>query len=217
MSVHFNKKGVVIVVPKVTAAYRRKKQLEIAIAAKEVFERKGYTYTSMNDIMLEANIARGTLYSYFDSIEQVFLEVLAIVDNLSFTAIEEDCNMFIERLDNFVHKEIVNLLRQPSLVQARAEYFFSLEDPTFFEQRYKRTIEGITSFLQKGVESGEFTPQKSVRSIARFMLSFVDGLMLNTSQLREFSNFVNDQLEIFHSSLYYILGVDKETKTRNGC
>ncbi|WP_165571555.1 TetR family transcriptional regulator [Cytobacillus praedii] len=203
--------------PKVTAAYRRKKQLEIAIAAKEVFERKGYTYTSMNDIMLEANIARGTLYSYFDSIEQVFLEVLAIVDNLSFTAIEEDCNMFIERLDNFVHKEIVNLLRQPSLVQARAEYFFSLEDPTFFEQRYKRTIEGITSFLQKGVESGEFTPQKSVRSIARFMLSFVDGLMLNTSQLREFSNFVNDQLEIFHSSLYYILGVDKETKTRNGC
>ncbi|WP_057764661.1 TetR family transcriptional regulator [Cytobacillus praedii] len=203
--------------PKVTAAYRRKKQLEIAIAAKEVFERKGYTYTSMNDIMLEANIARGTLYSYFDSIEQVFLEVLAIVDNLSFTAIEEDCNMFIERLDNFVHKEIVNLLRQPSLVQARAEYFFSLEDPTFFEQRYKRTIEGITSFLQKGVESGEFTPQKSVRSIARFMLSFVDGLMLNTSQLREFSNFVNDQLEIFHSSLYYLLGVDKETKTRNGC
>ena len=203
--------------PKVTAAYRRKKQLEIAIAAKKVFERKGYTYTSMNDIMLEANIARGTLYSYFDSIEQVFLEVLAIVDNLSFTAIEEDCNMFIERLDNFVHKEIVNLLRQPSLVQARAEYFFSLEDPTFFEQRYKRTIEGITSFLQKGVESGEFTPQKSVRSIARFMLSFIDGLMLNTSHLREFSNLVKDQLEIFHSSLYYLLGVDKEMKTRNGC
>ncbi|MFC0418083.1 TetR family transcriptional regulator [Cytobacillus solani] len=195
--------------PKVTEAYRRKKQLEIAHAAKKVFETKGYTDTSMNDIMLEANIARGTLYSYFDSIEQVFLEVLAIVDNHSFTFIEEVCNMkFVDQLNTLIYKEVVDLLRQPSLVQARAEYFFSLEDTTFFEQRHKRVIEGITNFLQQGVESGEFAPQKDVRSIAHFMLSFVDGLMLNTSQLGETSNFVNDQLEVFHSSLYYLLGVE---------
>lgn len=198
--------------PKVTESYRRKKQLKIAHAAKKVFEMKGYRNTSMKDIMLEANIARGTLYSYFNNVEQVFLEVLTLADNQAFsTTEEEDCNKtFVEQLDNWINKEVLDLIRQPSLVQARAEYFFSLEKTTFFEERHNRFIEGITGFLQKGVESGEVFPKKNIEFIAQFMLSFVDGLMLNTSQLN--SNSVKCQLDIFHAALYNLLGLDKGPK-----
>lgn len=198
--------------PKVTDSYRRKKQLEIAHAARKVFEDKGYTNTTMNDVMFAANIARGTLYSYFDSIEQVFLEVLALVDKQLLT-IEEDNGMkFAERLETLISRRVLDLIRQPSLVQARAEYFFSLEDATIFKQRHNKTIEEITSFLQKGVVAGEFAPEKNVKFIAHYMLSFIDGLMLNTSQLDEVSNCVEEQLEIFHSSLNALLGLEKKAK-----
>ncbi|WP_079710084.1 TetR family transcriptional regulator [Paraliobacillus ryukyuensis] len=196
--------------PKVTESYRRKKQIKIAYAAKKVFEMKGYTNTSMKDIMLEANIARGTLYTYFNNVEQVFLEVLTLVDNQAFSNVGKDSNItFVDQLDNWINKEVLGLIRQPSLVQARAEYFFSLDTTTFFEKRYNKFIEGITGFLEKGVESGEFCPQKDIRYIAHFMLSFVDGLMLNTSQLGENANHAKYQLDIFHSALYNLLGLDK--------
>jgi len=194
--------------PKVTESYRRKRQIEIAQAVKSVFDRKGYTNTSMKDIMLAANIARGTLYSYFNNIEQVFLEVLTLVDNQAFSDAENDNIPFTDRLDIWIYKEILGLIRQPSLVQARAEYFFSLEDTTFFEERHNGFIEELTAFLEKGVESGEFSPKKNIRSIAKYMLSFVDGLMINTSQLGETSNAVLDQLDIFHTSIYHLLGLE---------
>jgi len=194
--------------PKVTESYRRKRQIEIAQAVKSVFDREGYTNTSMKDIMLAANIARGTLYSYFNNIEQVFLEVLTLVDNQAFSDAENDNIPFTDRLDIWIYKEILGLIRQPSLVQARAEYFFSLEDTTFFEERHNGFIEELTAFLEKGVESGEFSPKKNIRSIAKYMLSFVDGLMINTSQLGETSNAVLDQLNIFHTSIYHLLGLE---------
>lgn len=198
--------------PKVTESYRKKKQVEIATAARKVFEIKGYSNTSMKDIMLEANISRGTLYSYFNNVEDVFLKVLSLVDNQAFsTTQKEDTNLtFTKQLDEWVNCEVLEIILQPSLVQARAEYFFSLEDTTFFKERYNRFIEGITSFLQKGVESGEFFPKKNVRIIAQFMLTFVDGIMLNTSQLSENYSTVTNQLDIFHTALYYLLGLDKE-------
>src|SRR5690625_69175 len=194
--------------PKVTESYRRKRQIEIAQAVKSVFDREGYTNTSMKDIMLAASIARGTLYSYFNNIEQVFLEVLTLVDNQAFSDAENDNIPFTDRLDIWIYKEILGLIRQPSLVQARAEYFFSLEDTTFFEERHNGFIEELTAFLEKGVESGEFSPKKNIRSIAKYMLSFVDGLMINTSQLGETSNAVLDQLNIFHTSIYHLLGLE---------
>lgn len=201
--------------PKVTENYRRKKQIEIAQASKSVFEMKGYINTSVKDIMLAANIARGTLYSYFNNVEQVFLEVLTLMDNQAFSNVEEDRNItFVAQLDNWINKEVLGLLRQPSLVQARAEYFFSLEDTTFFEERHNGFIEGLTAFLEKGVESGEFSPKRNVRSIARYMLSFIDGLMINTSQLGETSNSVLDRLDIFHTSIYYLLGLDMNQNNR---
>ncbi len=41
-----------------------------------MFIRKGYVQTSMQDIMNEAGISRGAMYSYFDNIDHLFMEVL---------------------------------------------------------------------------------------------------------------------------------------------
>src|SRR5690348_14029875 len=54
----------------------RKKDV-ILDAARTVFSRKGYAETAVDDVAEEAGIAKGTLYLYFKSKEQLYLAALA--------------------------------------------------------------------------------------------------------------------------------------------
>lgn len=66
--------------PKVSEEYKKERERELIEAAKKVFIEKGFVRTSMQDIMDEAGISRGALYSYFDNINHVFIEVLKYDD-----------------------------------------------------------------------------------------------------------------------------------------
>lgn len=49
---------------------------EILLAARELFIRKGYDQTSVNDILKVVDIAKGTFYYYFKSKEEVLEEII---------------------------------------------------------------------------------------------------------------------------------------------
>ena len=49
---------------------------EILVAARELFIRKGYEQTSVNDILKIVDIAKGTFYYYFISKEEVLEEII---------------------------------------------------------------------------------------------------------------------------------------------
>lgn len=58
---------------------QKKKELrkqEILKAAQTLICSKGYQFTTINDIIIEANISRGTFYLYFQSYEAVFHELV---------------------------------------------------------------------------------------------------------------------------------------------
>jgi AcrR family transcriptional regulator len=46
---------------------------EILAAAKELFQKKGYEETSIDDIVLSADLAKGTFYYHFDSKEELLV------------------------------------------------------------------------------------------------------------------------------------------------
>ena len=49
---------------------------EILVVARELFVKKGYEQTSVNDILKIVDIAKGTFYYYFDSKEQVLEAII---------------------------------------------------------------------------------------------------------------------------------------------
>ncbi len=57
----------------VTKAARRQQILE---AARDVFARKGYHQTTIDDIVAKAGVARGTFYLYFEDKRGVFAELI---------------------------------------------------------------------------------------------------------------------------------------------
>src|SRR5437899_12501470 len=54
----------------------KQRRSTILHAARAVFARKGYSETGVDDITATAGIAKGTLYLYFASKEQLYLEAL---------------------------------------------------------------------------------------------------------------------------------------------
>src|SRR5689334_826203 len=57
-------------------AATEQRRCAILEAARTVFARKGYTDTVVEDIAVQAGIAKGTLYLYFPSKEQIYLAAL---------------------------------------------------------------------------------------------------------------------------------------------
>lgn len=199
--------------PKVSEEYKKERERELIEAAKKVFIEKGFVRTSMQDIMDKAGISRGALYSYFNNIDHVFIEVLKFDDQKDIQYfVPSDAGQLWPQLKNWVkeHQVYIEGIDQ-TLLYAKAEFFLSSnyannkEDFPYIFERYNRTTEAIEEVLNEGMRNGEFTPQQSTRSIARYILSFINGLMLDTFQLGHEQTKVKDQLSILLFSLERII------------
>jgi AcrR family transcriptional regulator len=94
-----------------------RKKTNILDAARTVFSRQGYAQTAVDDVAEEARIAKGTLYLYFKSKEELYLA--ALVSDLRAMAAEG--RREIEAVDTFREK-----LR--AFLRVRLNYCRSHED-----------------------------------------------------------------------------------------
>src|SRR5580692_5739466 len=79
---------------------------EVLHAARRIFARLGYSATNVEDIAKEAGMAKGTIYLYFKSKEEVFAGVLAHdLERLTDQTIEgmSAAKTFAERLTVFLN------------------------------------------------------------------------------------------------------------------
>lgn len=80
---------------------------KILDAAEQVFSRKGYYQTSMQDIATEAKVAKGTLYYHFKSKDELFIMLMEqgttfITDELQKSFIKEIS--LKEQINDFIEK-----------------------------------------------------------------------------------------------------------------
>ncbi|WP_210364226.1 TetR family transcriptional regulator [Bacillus sp. REN3] len=190
--------------PRVSEEYKMERKRQLIRAAKKVFIQKGYVHTSMQDIMDEAGISRGAFYTYFDNIDHVFIEVLKHEDEKEIKDfIPTDGGPLWPCLKRWIKEQQSHIEAvDQTLVYAKAEFFLSskyVKNKDYFPyivERYNRATEAIEQILNEGIRRGEFKPVQSSHSIARYLLSFIDGLLLNTFQLGHEQTKVKEQLTV---------------------
>lgn len=142
---------------------------EIMDAAQKLFEKEGYTKTSVEAIIKHAGIAKGTFYYYFKAKQDILRAIVetitsqvqeyfvSIVENESLTAIEKLKEMFIgtkkqETINPFV-MEIVHL---PENRELQEELNI---------QTIKMIAPLVTKAFIQGYQEGIFKKKASVESI----------------------------------------------------
>jgi AcrR family transcriptional regulator len=62
--------------PKKTALSKSERRQQILSVARDVFARRGYHQTTIDDIALQAGVARGTFYLYFEDKRAIFSDLI---------------------------------------------------------------------------------------------------------------------------------------------
>ena len=175
------------------------KRKYILDTAKKVFVEKGYKSVTMKDIVEACNISRGGLYLYFDSTEQILLEILQMEaeetdDVFTQNITEEDTAADILTL--FLKEQKKELLQKNNLTVAIYEYFFgqqAADKNIMLRRQFEAGVRVIEKLIEAGIASGEFYCENP-KGAASNIMYVLEGMKINAQTFGVTEKMVDEQL-----------------------
>ena len=158
---------------------RASRRSAILLAARRRFARRGYHRTSIDDIIVEAGIARGTFYLHFESKRAIFDELLAdLVVKLQSTVRRIDVSGGAEsptvQLDSMVVRVLETLVDNREMASLLLREAVGLDEDFDRKLRdfYGRIDTLLVSALERGQQMGLLRPLRAP-IVARAVLGMV--------------------------------------------
>lgn len=183
------------------------KRKYIVETARKVFAEKGFKRVTMKDIVDACDISRGGLYLYFDSTEDLFLEVLRLereeADDVFSDSIKEDATAS-DILMLFLKEQKKELLRKKdTLTRAIYEFYFEnklSKKDNVLKQQFDSAVKVIKMLIITGVESGEFACEDP-EGTARNIMYVLEGLKISAQTRGITPDTVDKELLYIYRSL----------------
>jgi len=181
-----------------------KKREKILNSAKQMFGRYGIRKTNLNEIARMARVAKATIYNYFGSKEQVYIEVLNEEVNDLMTKISEAIAQIkspIEKLRVF-YRTRLNQMREPSYILNLSHDsgdHFTVGSTGVREHLFKKDVSILQSILEEGGREGIFR-MDNVFQTARVLRYALKGMESAFPSERS-----NDEVERDFEELFDIL------------
>ena len=176
------------------------KKKYILDTARKVFVEKGFKSVTMKDIVEACEISRGGLYLYFESTDQILMEVLQL-------EADETDDVFTEQIARedtaadiltlFLKEQKKELLQnKDNLTVAVYEYFFA-HKPTdknnMLRRQFDAGVKVIEKLIETGIDSGEFYCENPKGAAANIMY-VLEGLKINAQTFGITEKMVDEQL-----------------------
>ena len=176
------------------------KKKYILDTARKVFVEKGFKNVTMKDIVEACEISRGGLYLYFESTDQILMEVLQV-------EADETDDVFTERIAKedtaadiltlFLKEKKKELLQnKDNLTVAVYEYFFahkSTDKNNMLRRQFDAGVRVIEKLIEAGIASGEFYCENPKGAAANIMY-VLEGLKINAQTFGITEKMVDEQL-----------------------
>ncbi len=150
------------------------RQAAILEAGFEIFSEKGFSGTRLDDVARRAGVAKGTLYLYFDSKEELFKKVVeqTLILNIKpmmehFENFEGPTSQFLDQAFVMIGERLIKsrLGVFPKIILAEAAKFPDLA--AYYRDEVILRIQGFfTRVIERGIARGEFRkvdPESSAR------------------------------------------------------
>ena len=168
--------------------HRTARRGEILAAAEKVFSASGYAATTMDAVAAAAGVAKGSLYNYFKSKQDLFTQVvndaisgdeaeveriIALGESAS-QKIDRVLDMWAQRIEYF--KVCGALMLEFWAAAARQDR--SGELAGVFQAMYGRWRQRLARIVTEGVASGEFRADLDSRVAASLIMGMTDGILV---------------------------------------
>ncbi len=180
--------------------------------ARKVFVEKGFKNVTMKDIVEACEISRGGLYLYFDSTEQILMEVLQMEadetdDVFTQSITQETDDVFSVQITQedtaadilllFLKEQKKELLqKKDNLTVAVYEYFFahkSTDKNNMLRRQFDAGVRVIEKLIEAGIASGEFYCEDPKGAAANIMY-VLEGMKIDAQTFGITEKMVDAQL-----------------------
>lgn len=139
------------------------KKKQILEAAEQLFQKFGYSKTSLEDIAKEAALGKGTIYYYFNSKEDIFMDVVQLHSNRFYATLVKEIKMqtdFVSQFTTAISLPIKLVYRHtPTLIDAiknlPSNYMQKLE--TFRDENKHKMLEILNKVISNGMKQHVIT------------------------------------------------------------
>jgi len=172
---------------------RREKEREnrrsaILKAARKLFFDRGFKSVTVDNIAAKAEVSKGSVYLYFKSKEEIYTQIL-INDNIAafedlknkFSAKEAPAaELLLEYADNYINY----FLNDNELFRILMTFMLHADDMILTDEQNSQlfqttndNIHFVSEILQKGVDSGEFSPTINIRQAQNAIWGLLNGVI----------------------------------------
>lgn len=192
--------------PKVSQEHKEQRRANILEAAKHVFIEHGYERATMKHIMEAANVSRGGLYQYFSNKEDVYEAILEEALSGLSRQTEQQLDKGVNSYWELLLTRIFGENGEPDdemdpFAPSNLEFFITGRNDerrrAYGKARYEIGLSIYQSIIEKGQKSGEFSTRYESSTIARSIITFIDGLALDYAILPKDEVKIKEQSKLF--------------------
>ncbi len=180
---------------------RRQRRESILLAAEKVFDAHGYAAATMEQVASAAGVAKGSVYNYFpskqDLFNQVFQAAMAEMQAES-EDILSDALPAAERLDAMLQHWFDRFAQSKRVGRLVLEYWAAAarqqrgELAKMFQSMYAAWRELLSGVISDGIRRGEFNPKYGAPVAASLIMGILDGV--HVQSILDIGLDVNDEL-----------------------
>lgn len=171
--------------PKLTPETTSARKTQILLAALACFSDGGYTRTTMDEIVRQAGLSKGSIYTYFDSKKSLYLTLLEklLSDTGLITALGSPSLSSRQRLaaamDNMIAFTTTPAYREYAAFLMDA-WTMSQVNPDIRQKltvNYSQLRDAFQQLIQSAIDKGEFIDVNAA-ALAQVFIAIFDGLMV---------------------------------------
>ncbi|MCH1624142.1 TetR/AcrR family transcriptional regulator [Ferdinandcohnia quinoae] len=173
--------------PIVSEDHKEKKKREILESAHACFAKKGFQVATMNDIVEHSGMSKGAIYNYFNSKDEIYLELMRESTEQTYNSLKESILIFNSALEKIIFLfdlydkgdgiNIEDLSKTIVHYEFRLYSFRHEELNNKLNQRkQKYFLEFIEDIIKEGQYSGEFKSDLNPKLMADLFWSLIDGV-----------------------------------------
>lgn len=173
---------------------------EVLTKAMELFWKKGYHATSIQDLVDHLGINRGSIYATFIGKDELYQEAITLYRSQNISALKEFLQEYPIVKDGIKALMLRNLDQvkcDPDnkgcfIVNCTTEYLpthdYAID---IIAENKSKFIETMSAYIQYGIDDGQISSQSNAVSLANLVYTFFSGMMVVSKSAKDYSEIEN--------------------------